>query len=79
VLLGSLASHFRKLVRVNGGGAVAGPPFLIRKLEQQARRYSAVRLRGCMEAIHQTDLAIKGAGALSPELALERLVLVLAG
>jgi hypothetical protein len=30
-----------------------------------------------MQAIHDTDVAIKGAGALPPQLAIERLVLAL--
>ena len=60
------------------GGAVSGPPFVRKKLESQARRYGARRLRGALDAIHETDLALKGAGALRPELALERLVIALA-
>jgi DNA polymerase-3 subunit delta len=75
VLLGSLASHFRKLVRVRHGGAVPAAPFVQRKLESQARRYAAARLRTCLAAIHDTDEALKGQGALPPQLALERLVL----
>jgi DNA polymerase-3 subunit delta len=78
VLLGSLVSHFRRLLRVGHGGEVAGPPFVQRKLAQQARRYGAQRLKSSLDAIHETDLALKGAGALRPELALERLVLALA-
>jgi DNA polymerase III delta subunit len=65
-------------MRAGHGGNVAGPPFVRKKLESQARRYGARRLRSCLDAIHETDLAIKGAGALRPELALERLVLALA-
>ena len=79
VILGTLASHFRKLTRVRCGGEVAGPPFVVRKLEGQARRYTPVRLRACLGAIHDTDAAIKGAGALPPDMALERLVIGLAG
>lgn len=78
VVLGSLVSHFRKLLRAGHGGEVPGPPFVRKKLQSQARRYGARRLRSCLDAIHETDLAIKGAGALRPELALERLVLALA-
>ena len=47
------------------------------KLEPQAQRYGSRRLRSSLDAIHQTDLALKGAGALRPELALERLVIAL--
>ncbi len=79
VLLGALASHFRRLLRVKAGGEAAGPPFVRRKLQSQAQRYTGPRLRSCLDAIHTTDTALKGAGALSPELALERLVLGLAG
>lgn len=77
VVLGSLASHFRKLLRLRSGGSVAGPPFVQQKLARQARRYTPARLEACMAAIHETDLALKGAGSLSPELALERLVIAL--
>ncbi len=78
VVLASLASHFRKLARVRTGGAVAGPPFVVQKLESQARRYTPRRLVQHLAAIHTTDEALKGQGGLSPELALERLVLGLA-
>ena len=78
VVLGSLASHFRKLSRVRSGGTVAGPPFVTRKLQGQSRRFSPARLHACMQAIHETDLSIKGASALPPQLAIERLVLALA-
>jgi DNA polymerase-3 subunit delta len=75
VVLGTLAGHFRKLVRLRHGGSVAAPPFVQRKLENQARRYAPARLRVCLAAIHDTDEALKGQGALPPALALERLVL----
>jgi DNA polymerase-3 subunit delta len=79
VVLGSLASHFRRLLRLRSGGAVQAPPFVLRKLERQAQRYGPRRLAACLRAIHETDLALKGAGHLPPELALERLVMGLAG
>lgn len=79
VLLGSLASHFRKLARIRTGGEVAGHPFAVKKLQKQARRYSALQLRGCLAAIHDADEALKGKGGLPPETVLERLVLDLAG
>lgn len=78
VVLGSLASHFRKLLRLRTGGAVAAAPFVQRKLENQARRYAPARLLVCLHAIHETDQALKGQGALPHALALERLVLGLA-
>jgi DNA polymerase-3 subunit delta len=78
VVLGALVSHFRRLLRIAGGERVPGPPFVVRKLEGQARRYSRQRLLACLGAIHETDTALKGAGALRPEVALERLVLALA-
>lgn len=77
-ILGAFVNHFRKLVRVRSGGNVPGPPFVVRKLEGQSRRFSQNRLIACLRAIHQTDLALKGAGGISSELALERLVIGLA-
>ncbi|HEY8120297.1 MAG TPA: DNA polymerase III subunit delta [Myxococcota bacterium] len=78
VLLGSLAGHFRKLARSRAGQPPAGHPFMVQKLERQARRYSPARLLSCLRAIHEVDEVLKGQGALPPELALERLVLGLA-
>jgi DNA polymerase-3 subunit delta len=77
-ILGAFVGHFRKLTSVRNGGTVTGPPFAIRKLESQSRRFSPGRLLSCLAAIHQTDLALKGAGGLPPGLALERLVIALA-
>ena len=79
LVLGALASHFRRLARVRGGGNPGVPPFVRQKLESQAQRYSEARLVACLGAIHETDLALKGSGALAPQLALERLVIGLAG
>ena len=78
VVLGALANHFRRLLRASAGGRVAAAPFVRRRLEGQARRYSERRLLACLRAIQQTDLALKGAGGLRPELVLERLVMGLA-
>lgn len=77
-VLGALASHFRRLLRVEQGEAVKGPPFVVRKLEQQARRFPSVRLLGCLRAIHRADVDLKGAGVMRPERALEQLVIQLA-
>jgi DNA polymerase-3 subunit delta len=79
VLLGSFASHFRKLARSHCGASVAGHPFVVRKLESQARRYTQSRLIACLRAIHQVDEALKGRGSLPAEIALERLVIGLSG
>ena len=79
VVLASLASHFRKLSRLRTGGVVPGPPFVVKKLQHQARRFTANRLLRCLEAIHDTDTALKGAGTLPPNMALERLVVGLSG
>lgn len=79
VVLASLASHFRKLSRLRTGGTVPGPPFVVKKLQRQARRFNSGRLLNCLAAIHDTDTALKGAGALPPDLALERLVVGLSG
>ena len=78
VLLGALVSHFRRLLRTAAGEEVAGPPFVRKKLASQAKRYGPARLRAALGALHETDLALKGAGALRPDLALERVVLALA-
>ncbi len=78
-VLGALAAHFRKLARVHSGGNVAGPPFVVKKLQRQARRFRGTRLMHCLEAIHATDTALKGASAMPPEMALERLVIGLSG
>jgi DNA polymerase-3 subunit delta len=75
VVLGSLASHFRRLVRVGGGGRIQAPPFVQRKLQSQARRYGPARFTACLRALHDADERLKGQGALPPELTLERLVL----
>ena len=77
-ILGALASHFRRLVRVGHGEAVGGPPFVVRKLEQQARRYPSRRLVTCLRAIHRADVELKGASVMRSERALEQLVLGLA-
>ncbi len=75
VLLGSLAAHFRKLLRLRHGEAAAGPPFVVRKLRSQAQRYTPPRLERCLGAIHETDELLKGQGAVPSTLALERLVI----
>jgi len=79
IVLAALANHFRRLLRLRGGGALAGPPFLRRKLESQAGRYSERRLVACLRAIQRTDLALKGEGGLPERLVLERLVIGLVG
>jgi DNA polymerase-3 subunit delta len=78
LVLGALAAHFRKLLRLRTGGTVGGPPFVVKKLQRQAARFTPGRLLACLRAIHDTDTALKGAGALRPEMALERLVIGLA-
>jgi DNA polymerase III delta subunit len=77
VLLGSLASHFRKLARLRAGGEVGGSPFALKKLEAQARRYELAKLRACLHALHEADERLKGRGSLPAELTLERLVMTL--
>jgi DNA polymerase III delta subunit len=78
VLLGALASHARRLSRLRAGGRVAAPPFALRRLEAQARRYSAPRLEALLRALADADERLKGRGELPPGLALERLLLALA-
>ena len=75
LVLGALATHFRRLLRLRGGGSLPVPPFVRQKLEAQARRYTESRLVACLGAIHETDLALKGASPLAPQLSLERLVI----
>jgi DNA polymerase-3 subunit delta len=75
LVLGALAAHFRRLLRLRGGGSVGVPPFVRQKLEGQAQRYTESRLVACLGAIHETDLALKGASSLAPQLSLERLVI----
>jgi DNA polymerase-3 subunit delta len=79
VVLASLASHFRRLARTRAGAAPGGPPFVVRKLQGQARRYTQGRLVGCLQAIHLADTDLKGGSSLPPALSLERLVLGLSG
>ena len=76
-VLGALASHFRRLLRVEQGEPIKGPPFVVRKLEQQVRRFQSTRLLGCLRAIHRADVELKGAGVMRPERALEQLVIQL--
>ncbi|UCE85147.1 MAG: DNA polymerase III subunit delta [Deltaproteobacteria bacterium] len=75
LVLGALASHFRRLLRVRTGARVPGPPFAIRKLESQAQRYRPERLRHCLSGIHDCDEVLKGRGGIPQKLALERLVI----
>lgn len=78
LVLGTLASHFRKLLRLRSGGSVAAPPFVQRKLAKQAQRYALGRLLAALRAIADADLALKGQGGADAWIALERLVLALA-
>jgi DNA polymerase-3 subunit delta len=75
LVLGALAAHFRRLLRLRGGGSLGVPPFVRQKLESQAQRYTESRLVACLGAIHETDLALKGSSPLAPQLSLERLVI----
>jgi len=79
VVLGALAQHLRRLAKVRDGARVPGAPFVVRKLEQQAARYSPARLRAGLRAIHTSDEMLKGASPAAPEWVLERLVLGLSG
>ena len=78
VVLASLATHFRKLLRAADGGTLSGPNFVVRKIKQQASRYSVQKLEACLGFIQQTDVAIKGGSELGEGLAMERLVIALA-
>lgn len=83
-MLGTLANHFRRLIRARECQPLDGPtiqqklavhPFAARKLAEQARRFDMRRLRTCLDAVRRTDEALKGSLPLSPKLAIERLVL----
>lgn len=75
VILGALASHWRKLLRLKQGGEVPGHPFALKKLHSQARRYPLVQLEDGLHEIWEVDEILKGRGQLGPRIALERLVL----
>ncbi|MCH2184942.1 DNA polymerase III subunit delta [Myxococcota bacterium] len=75
--LGALASHFRKLAQAKAG-TLSAAPFVVRRAEEQARRYSAYGLRRCLERIHQADTGLKGKGPLPVPMVLEDLVVDLA-
>ena len=77
VVLGSLASHLRKLARAREGEAVPGHPMVVKRIESQARRYPLARLLSGLRAAEQADERLKGLGSLPPERVLERLVLSL--
>ena len=79
VLLGSLASHLRRLARAREGEAIAGHPMVVKRIESQARRQSLARLLAGLRAAEQADERLKGLGSLPAERVLERLVLSLAG
>jgi DNA polymerase-3 subunit delta len=83
-LLAGLANHYRRLIRAREcvpleAGEVqrrlSVHPYTARLLAEQARRLDPWRLRRCLDAIHRTDAALKGSVSLSPELAIEQLVL----
>ncbi len=83
-VLAGLANHFRRLLRARDcrpfeaqqvQRTLAVRPYAARKLVEQARQFDSRRLRGALETIRRTDEALKGAVALSPRLAIERLVL----
>lgn len=83
-MLGALAHHFRRLMRVHEcrpleAGEVQRQlslhPYAAQKLVEQARRFDGRRLRSCFAAIRRTDEALKGGVSVSPRIAIERLVL----
>jgi DNA polymerase-3 subunit delta len=83
-ILGALANHFRRLIRAREcrppsakeiERALSIHRYAAQKLAEQVAHFDPPRLRRCLEAIHRTDEALKGGEALSPRLAIERLVL----
>ncbi len=75
VILGALASHWRKLLRLRHGDDVPGHPFALKKLKGQAERYPLGRLEDGLREIWEVDEILKGRGLVGPRIALERLVL----
>lgn len=78
VVLGSLASHLRRLARACEGEPIAGHPMVVRRIEAQARRQPVARVLAGLRAAEQADERLKGLGSLPAERVLERLVLALA-
>lgn len=87
LLLSILAGQWRKMIRyralVDHGAAPSKavhalglPPFAATRVSEEARRRTLPELLGGLTWCMETDAAIKG-GALSPSLAIERLVLAL--
>jgi DNA polymerase-3 subunit delta len=83
-LLGGLANHYRRLIRASECQPLSADqvqrtlsihPFAAKKLVEQVRRFDARRLRRCLDAVRRTDAALKGGVSLSPNLAIEQLVL----
>ena len=75
VILGALASHWRKLLRLSEGASVSGHPFAVKKLRGQADRYGPGEVEVGLRGIWELDEILKGEGILEPDVALERLVL----
>jgi DNA polymerase-3 subunit delta len=84
VVVGSLANHFRRLLRAREirpleAGEVQKRlglhPFAAEKVVAQVRRFDLRRLRYCLDAVRSTDMALKGGLPIAPRLAIERLVL----
>jgi len=75
VLLGALASQLRKLARARAGQAPRGHPFVVRRIEAQARRRSLARFLAGLRDAEEADERLKGKGGLAAEHVLERLVL----
>ena len=84
-ILSNLAWQIRMVWRVKDGLRQGVPeeelpkrlgsrPFIVKKAREQALRFSDARLYQMVEAVGQTDIAIKST-ATSPELLLEELVL----
>jgi DNA polymerase-3 subunit delta len=84
VLVGALANHFRRLLRVREIRPLEADavqrrmglhPYAAQKVVDQARRFDMRRLRFCLDAVRSTDVALKGGLPIAPRLAIERLVL----
>lgn len=88
VIFGSLAGQIRRMLRAKpladrGAGAVGNalglPGWRAERLTKQARAYREEELAAAMSILARTDIEMKGAGELSPAVALERAVIEIVG
>ncbi len=54
-----LSRQIRLLIKAKDGGRIKGPPFVVRKVKKQARRFSLSQLLKTHYRLHQIDLKLK--------------------